>query len=1013
MRRIFSVRTLAGRMFLTELLIVLLLVAAGVTAMVLQARSSTANDARRVTRGVAESFASAPGLPQELQSAHASTVLQPRAEAVRQATGVDSVVVFNTSFVQLTSPYPDYVGRPYQPPAYVQKDVLPKLFAGQTVTFQLNEPGFNSIATAVPVFDAAHKPLGAVVVNITVGRVNALVDSHLPVLLGGAAAAVLLAAAGTAYASRRLQRQTRGLGPTELTRMYEHHDAVLHAVREGVLIIGGDGRLIMVNDEARRLLDLPADAEQRPVAALGLDTATTALLTSPESEEITDGIHQAGDRLLAVNKRPTAPYGGLPGCVVTLRDTTELHDLTSRIEAAGERRQLLYEAGMRIGRTLDMTRTCDELAEVAIGGGFADTVTVDLVDAVTHGEEPPQDLGAATRLLRRTTFLGPPASAADADADSAAPGAHGGPARAGSAPDRPGPGGAEPGRAGGGGAHGTGDSVASAPGQPVAEGPRSAGVEPDSRAPGERGSAPGSPGSGGLISGGPELGGGEPRGVEPGSPPPGRPAAEGPGSGGLGPAGPGVGSSAPVGAAVTVAAGSPQARAATSDEAVPDAHHGTVTAPLRMRGGLLGLVEFRRAAGSLPFDADDLLLAQDLAARAAVSIDNARRYTREHGTAVALQRSLLPQSLPVRTGLDVAHRYLPASAGVGGDWFDVIPLPGFRSALVVGDVVGHGINAAVAMGRLRTAIRTFSALDLPPDEVLGRLDELVSQLDEESTDVNITGSTCVYAVYDPVAGVCTLSRAGHPGPAVLRPDGTVDYPEVAVAPPLGVGGYPFETTEIPLEPGSQLLLFSDGLVESRGQDIDHGLQGLRRVLEGRRPRTPEETCAALLGPASGPGAGLAARARDDVVLLVARTDLLPAEQVAEWDVPSDPAAVGPVRNACVKQLAEWGLEEISFSTELILSELITNAIRYGAPPVKVRLLRDTSLVCEVSDASSTAPHLRWAATTDEGGRGIFLVARLAHRWGTRYTPEGKVIWSEQPLTEGQSLDGLLAGFDEL
>ncbi|WP_161789896.1 SpoIIE family protein phosphatase [Streptacidiphilus neutrinimicus] len=1007
-------RTLAGRMFLTELLIVLLLVVAGVTAMVLQGRSSTASDARRVTRGVAESFASAPGLAQELQSPHASALLEPRAEAVRQATGVDSVVVFNTASVQLTSPYPDYVGRPYRPPSSVVQNVLPKLLAGQTVTFQLSQPGFDSIATAVPVFDATHKPLGAVVVNITVGRVNALVDTHLPVLLGGAALAVLLAAAGTALASRRLQRQTRGLGPTELARMYEHHDAVLHAVREGVLIIGGDGRLIMVNDEARRLLELPADAEQRPVAALGLDPATTALLTSPESEEITDGIHQAGDRLLAVNKRPTAPYGGLPGCVVTLRDTTELHDLTGRIEAAGQRRQLLYEAGMRIGRTLDMTRTCDELAEVAVGGGFADSVTVDLVDAVTHGEEPPQDLGAATRLLRRTTFLESPAPT----------------------PPPPGNGtesasvdsGTQPGERGGRGGTGRSDRAAGlaargtlGPVRPAAGGGSGGAVPGLSYGPGDMGAEPGGPGpadgdlggsaaeslgGGRPVAGGGDLGGVGRDGGAAGLGVPGWSVAGG--------SGPGrsrvecAGRGAPVGAAVTVAAGSPQARAATSDAAVPDAHHGTVTAPLRMRGGLLGLVEFRRSAGSAPFDADDLLLAQDLAARAAVSLDNARRYTREHGTAVALQRSLLPQSLPVRTGLDVAHRYLPASAGVGGDWFDVIPLPGFRSALVVGDVVGHGINAAVAMGRLRTAIRTFSALDLPPDEVLGRVDELVSQLDEESTDVNITGSTCVYAVYDPVLGVCTLSRAGHLGPAVLRPDGTLDYPEVAVSPPLGVGGHPFETTEIPLEPGSQLLLFSDGLVETRGQDIDHGLQGLRRTLESRRPRGPEETCAALLGTPGATG-----QARDDVVLLVARTDLLPPEQVAEWEVPSDPAAVGPVRNACVKQLAEWGLDEISFSTELILSELITNAIRYGAAPVRVRLLRDTGLVCEVSDASSTAPHLRWAATTDEGGRGIFLVARLAHRWGTRYTPEGKVIWSEQPLTESPSLDGLLGGMDEL
>ncbi|RAG84959.1 histidine kinase [Streptacidiphilus pinicola] len=875
-------------MFLTELLIVLLLVVAAVTAMVLQARSSTTSDARRITRGVATSFATSPGLVEALQSSDPAAVLEPRAEAVRQASGVDSVVVFNTSFVQLTSPDPAFVGRPFSVPPYVQQNVLPKLLAGQTVTFQDSQPGFDAIATAVPVFGPAHKPLGAVVVNITVGRVNALVDTHLPVLLGGAACAVLLAAAGTAYASRRLQRQTRGLGPTELARMYEHHEAVLHAVREGVLIIGGDGRLMLANDEARRLLDLPSNAEQRPVAALGLDPATTALLTSSEAEEITDGIHRAGDRLLAVNKRPTAPYGGLPGSVVTLRDTTELHDLTSRIEAAGQRRQLLYEAGMRIGRSLDMTRTCEELAEVALGR-FADAVSVDLVESVTRGEEPPRDLASPTGLLRRT-------------------------------------------------------ALAPAPG--------------------------------------PEAGAG---------------------------AGAGDSGTAPVGAAVTLTAGSPQARAATTGTAVPDAHHGTVTAPLRMRGGLLGLVEFRRAPGSPPFDADDLMLAGDLAARAAVSIDNARRYTREHGTAVALQRSLLPRSLPERTGLEVAHRYLPASAGVGGDWFDVIPLPGFRTALVVGDVVGHGINAAVAMGRLRTALRTFAALDLPPDEVLGRLDELVSQLDEESTDVNIAGSTCVYAVYDPVSGVCTLSRAGHPGPAVLRPDGSVDYPEVAVSPPLGIGGHPFDTSEIELAPGSQLLLFSDGLVESRGEDIDHGLQRLLHALESREPGSPEQTCALAL--ASGP----APQGRDDVVLLVARTDVLPPEQVAEWDVPSDPAAVGPVRNACVKQLAEWGLEEISFNTELILSELITNAIRYGAPPVRVRLLRDTSLVCEVSDGSSTAPHLRWAATTDEGGRGIFLVAQLAHRWGTRYTPAGKVIWSEQPLTPATSppLDGFLTAFDNL
>ncbi|MEU8528150.1 ATP-binding protein, partial [Streptomyces sp. NPDC048629] len=169
---------------------------------------------------------------------------------------------------------------------------------------------------------------------------------------------------------------------------------------------------------------------------------------------------------------------------------------------------------------------------------------------------------------------------------------------------------------------------------------------------------------------------------------------------------------------------------------------------------------------------------------------------------------------------------------------------------------------------------------------------------------------------------------------------------------------------------------------------------LRSALAGEGRLGPEETCraAARALPAPHP--------EDDVALLVARAGRLAPDQVAEWDVPMDPSAVGRIRSACARRLSEWGLDEQAFTVELILSELITNALRYGTAPVRVRLLRDTSLVCEVSDGSSTAPHLRWAATTDEGGRGIFLVAQLSHRWGTRYTAEGKVIWCELPLKEG-------------
>jgi anti-sigma regulatory factor (Ser/Thr protein kinase) len=288
-------------------------------------------------------------------------------------------------------------------------------------------------------------------------------------------------------------------------------------------------------------------------------------------------------------------------------------------------------------------------------------------------------------------------------------------------------------------------------------------------------------------------------------------------------------------------------------------------------------------------------------------------------------------------------------------------------------------------------VHNFSALDLPPEEVLGRLDELVTRLDSEASGTEITGSTCLYAVYDPVGGKCAIALAGHPGPALVSPDGTVEFPDVPVSLPLGVGGHPVRTTDLVLREGSRLVLFTNGLVENREQDLGTGLERLRAVLAEDTRRSPDEICQAVTDSL------LASRPADDVALLVARTRLLEPGQVAEWDVEPVPSAVSGIRAACVRQLEEWGLAEIGFTTELILSELITNAIRHAGPPIRVRLLRASTLVCEVSDGSSTSPHLRWAATTDEGGRGIFLVSQLANRWGTRYTHDGKVIWSEQLL----------------
>ncbi|MFB7325568.1 SpoIIE family protein phosphatase [Streptomyces sp. NPDC056190] len=393
-----------------------------------------------------------------------------------------------------------------------------------------------------------------------------------------------------------------------------------------------------------------------------------------------------------------------------------------------------------------------------------------------------------------------------------------------------------------------------------------------------------------------------------------------------------------------------------------------------------------------------------VAVTAAAAYASCARLQREHTLVRTLQRSLLPRELPEQSAVEVATRYMPAQAGVGGDWFDVIPLPGARVALVVGDVVGHGLHAAATMGRLRTAVHNFSTLDLSPDELLGHLDELVARIDQElaaeGNGAAITGATCLYAIYDPISGQATIARAGHPGPALMHPDGTVTFPDVPVSPPLGLGsGMPIETAELHLPADSRLALYTDGLIENRDRDIDTSLELLRDVL-AHPDRTPEQTCQAVIE------ALLPARPSDDIALLVARTQRLDPSQVANWDVQNEPTAVAPIRAACTRQLETWGLDHVAITTELIASELTTNAIRYGTAPIRLRLLHDrNNLICEVSDGSSTSPHVRRAATTDEGGRGLFLVTQFAQRWGTRYTARGKIIWTEQSLHDGAAEPG--------
>ncbi|WP_328502364.1 SpoIIE family protein phosphatase [Streptomyces sp. NBC_00457] len=882
MRRALSIRTVARQVFILQAAIVVLLVVAAVIAVVLQVRGDSEREARNRSLAVAETFANAPGVVAALESPDPSAVLQPRAEAARKASDVDFIVVMTPQGIRYTHPNPAQIGKHYI------GHIAPAAAGGvvrETFTGTLGP----SVRAVVPVEDADGKVIGLVAAGVTLASVGGVVDHQLPVLFASAGVALAVATGGTALVSRRLRHQTRGLGPTEMTRMYEHHDAVLHSVREGVLIMDGDGRLALANDEARRLLGLGPYAEGRLIQDLGIDRDLARLLAS--GRDATDEVQLSRGRLLAVSRRSTAWDGGPPGSVATLRDTTELQALTGRAEVAQQRLRLLYDAGLEIGTSLDVTRTSQELADFAVPR-FADYVTVDVADPVLRGGEPK----AGITDMRRVAFQGVKEG-----------------------------------------------SPLYAPGKLIHF-------------------AATTPQAAGFLAGEPVLE-----------------------------------------EDLTTLSGWQVQEPERARNIVAFGIHSMLAVPLRARGVIMGVATFWRGDQQEPFERDDISLAEELVARAAVSIDNARRYTREHDMAVTLQRSLLPRALPDQSALDVAYRYLPAQAaqgGVGGDWFDVIPLPGARVALVVGDVVGHGLHAAATMGRLRTAVHNFSTLDLPPDELLWHMDELVARIDQdeegdegggEDENAPVTGATCLYAVYDPASGVCTLSRAGHLEPVLVRPDGEAEFVTVPGGPPLGLGGgLPFEVTMVQLPEGSGLVLYTDGLVEDQRRDIDEGLELLRRALTGPG-RTPEETCDATLD-ALRPD-----RQRDDIALVVARTHRLAADRTASWDVPPDPAAVGRVRAAATRTLQSWGLSDEAFTTELILSELVTNALRHATAPIHVRLIRDRTLICEVSDASSTAPHLRRAATTDEGGRGLFLVAQVAERWGTRYSGGGKVIWTEQPL----------------
>lgn len=449
--------------------------------------------------------------------------------------------------------------------------------------------------------------------------------------------------------------------------------------------------------------------------------------------------------------------------------------------------------------------------------------------------------------------------------------------------------------------------------------------------------------------------------------------------------------------------------------------HSTLAVPMVAHDIVIGLVQFSRTKGSEPFGERDRALATELAARAAVCIDNARLYRREHERALILQRSLLPPGDPEAAGLDIACRYLPGNTAteVGGDWFDVIELPGHRTALVVGDVMGRGLRAAVAMGELRTAVRTLALLDLEPAEVLSALDEVArglgtpgggdrsdgfgggggaqwpSRAAHKSREADLSEvylATCVYAVYDSVTRRCTFANAGHLPPVVVEPGEPAQPLDVPPGMPLGVGGEPFEEVEVELKEGALLALYTDGLVESRDHPLEEGLQAFREALT--EPSQPlEDVCDHVLATLD------TRHGEDDIALLMARIQGLPADAVGDWRLPRELRSVGRARELARAQLAAWDLDGLVDTTELLVSELVTNALRYGEGEIRLRLLRDRTLVCEVWDAGLVQPRRRRARDTDEGGRGLQLVGLLSAAWGSRRTPRGKTVWFELGLPD--------------
>ncbi|MET9410302.1 SpoIIE family protein phosphatase [Streptomyces sp. NPDC002935] len=663
---------------------------------------------------------------------------------------------------------------------------------------------------------------------------------------------------------------------------------------EAFFVLDSELRVLSVNEAACALCDVAADK------VLDMPVAEVCRPSRPQEFEgllrgvLTDGT-SVTDYVVRLDPLDSAaperfakvsafPLTNARGVVASMTEITESLRTKRRLEALGSVRE-------RVGRSLDVVTTCQELVD-ALVPGFADIAVVEVVDAVVRGEDPPLSPLGRDIPLRRAAFR----NAAPVHAAQA---------------------------------HPIGDVRALPSPTPYSQ------VLSDLR-----------PRAVPLDSGTPWFD-----------------------------------------------ADPERARAIRASGA-----RLLLTAPLALRGAVLGLLSLYRVRPNDAFDENDLAVAHELATHTSLSLDNARRYTREHTIAAALQRHLLPPEPPSQTAIEFAQLHVPADAG-GGTWYDAFGLPGARTALAIGEVSGSGIDAATAMGQLRTVIHSLAALDLEPDELLARLNDAVVRLAHERAVLppgdplhqQPLRASCVYAVHDPLQAVCVMASAGHPKPVVAHPGGAVHVPEIPAGPLLGSGeGPPFATASVPMREGSVLALRTTSFPASESADGDRS-NPLREALTrlDRPLREVRDDILYRLNDTSG---------SNDVLLLLARTRAFPPDQVATWSLESVPAAVATARHRALDRLRLWRVsEETAFATELIVSELVTNAVRYGAPPIRLRLIKDVTLTCEVSDGGSAAPRIRHARTVDEGGRGLFICAQVSHNWGIRYSGEGKTIWTEQTL----------------